>query len=126
MNTPPAPPNSPKRRPNRKDERRTTERWSDADHAELVARAQRAGLSVGSYIRACVLAAPTTRARKLPPVDLAALATTLRAFTKVAVNINQIARHLNMDGIPIPQELATAGIRIDESRMEVMTAMGRR
>ncbi len=124
MDTPVAP-RPRNRRPNRKHRHRTTERWSDADYAELVARAERAGLTVGSYIRSCVLAAPTTRARSRAPIDLTALATVLRAFTKVAVNINQIARNLNMGGIPIPEELAAAGNRIDASRAEVMAAMGR-
>jgi hypothetical protein len=125
MDKPPAELRPRKRRPNRTSRHRTTERWNDADYAALVAGAEAAGLTVGSYIRSRVLAAPTTRARKQAPVDYTALATVLRAFTKVAVNINQIARHLNMDGIPIPEELATAGMRLDGSRMEVMKAMGR-
>ena len=125
MDKPPAVSRPRKRRPNRTSHHRTTERWNDADYARLRSEAERAGLTVGSFIRTRVLAAPTTRTRKLPPVDLAALAAVLRAFTKVAVNINQIARHLNMYGIPVPEELAAAGVRLDASRMEVMAAMGR-
>jgi hypothetical protein len=121
----PAEPRPRKRRPNRASRHQTTHRWNDADYARLLADAERAGLTVSSYIRSRVLAAPTTRARKLPPVDLAALATALRAFTKVAVNFNQLTKHVNMGHIVMPEELAAAGVRIDESRMAVMAAMGR-
>src|ERR1700722_4555187 len=69
-------------------------RLSAAERAALEAAADSAGMTLGSYIRSCVLAAPTTGARHRAPVDLTALAAVLRAFTKVAVNINQIARHL--------------------------------
>jgi hypothetical protein len=125
MDTPADASPSRKRPPTRRSRHRTTERWNDADYARLLAEAERAGLTLGSYIRSRVLAAPTTRARKQAPVDYSALAVALRAFTKVAVNINQIARYLNTGGIPIPEELEAAAMRIDASRMEVMAAMGR-
>jgi hypothetical protein len=125
MDTPPVSPPRRKRRPNRTSRHQTTHRWNDADYARLLADAERTGLTVSSYIRSRVLAAPTTRARKQVPIDYSALAVALRAFTKVAVNINQIARYLNMGGIPVPEELATAATRVDASRTEVMAAMGR-
>ena len=114
-----------KRRPNRTSLRRTTQRWTDRDYAQLVADADRSGLKVASFIRSRILSAPTTRARKQLPVDYAALAAALRAFTKAAVNINQIARHLNTFGFPIPDDLAAVAARLDASRMDVMAAMGR-
>ena len=100
-------------------------RLSPAERASITADAERAGLTLGSFIRARVLSAPTTRARKQAPIDYAALAAALRAFTKVAVNINQIARHLNTFGFPVPEDLAVVAARIDASRREVMAAMGR-
>lgn len=114
-----------KRRPRRTSLRRTTQRWTDADYARLLAEADRAGLKVASYIRSRVLSAPTTRARKQAPIDLAAFAAALRAFTKLAVNVNQIARHLNTFGFPVPPELATLATRLDTDRMDIMRAMGR-
>jgi hypothetical protein len=100
-------------------------RLSPEERAAIAADAERAGLTLGSFIRSRVLAAPTTRARKQVPVDYAALAAALRAFTKAAVNINQIARHLNTFGFPIPEDLAAVASRLDASRREVMAAMGR-
>jgi hypothetical protein len=104
-------------------ERRITYRVSEADYLKIEAAASNAGVSVASYSRARALERPTTR--HPVPVDIASRRDTLRAFTKVAVNINQIARHLNMNGIPMPDELATAGQRIDASRAEVMATMRR-
>jgi len=100
-------------------------RLSPDERIALAADAERAGLTLGSYIRSRVLAAPTTRARRQVPVDYAALAAALRAFTKAAVNINQIARHLNTFGFPIPDDLVAVATRLDASRLEVMVAMGR-
>jgi hypothetical protein len=103
--------------------RRITYRVSEEDYRKIEAAASNAGVSVASYSRARATESPTTR--HPVPVDIASRRDTLRAFTKVAVNINQIARHLNMNGIPMPDELATAGQRIDASRAEVMATMRR-
>jgi hypothetical protein len=100
-------------------------RLSPEERATLAAAADHAGLTLGSYIRSRVLSAPTTRSRKQVPVDYAALAAALRAFTKAAVNLNQIARHLNTFGFPFPEDLSAVAARLDKSRMDVMAAMGR-
>jgi hypothetical protein len=100
-------------------------RLSPEERTAIAADAERAGLTLGSYIRSRVLSAPTTRARKQLPVDYAAFAAALRAFTKAAINVNQIARHLNTFGFPVPPELAALATQLDMSRMDVMTAMGR-
>ena len=100
-------------------------RLSPEERGAIAADAERAGLTLGSYIRSRVLSAPTTRARRQLPVDYAALAAALRAFTKAAININQIARHLNTYGFPIPEELAAVAAQLDASRMDVLAAMGR-
>lgn len=107
----------------RRKARRITYRVSDDDYQKIEEAASTAGLSVASYSRSRAVDAPASRARHCAPVDAATFRTALRAFTKVAVNINQIARHLNMDGIVMPEELAVAGKRIDASRVEVMAAM---
>ncbi len=100
-------------------------RFNRGERAIVDAAAERAGLKLGSYIRSRALDAPTTRARKQVPVDYAALAAALRAFTKAAVNLNQIARHLNTFGFPVPPELAALATQLDASRLAIMAAMGR-
>jgi hypothetical protein len=109
----------------RQREYRITFRMSAAEYVELEAAASEAGLTLASYARSRALSAPTTRARHRAPVDIVALAAVLRAFTKVAININQIARHLNMNGIPIPEELMTVAVRLDADRVAVMSLMRR-
>src|SRR5580692_12030148 len=49
-------------------------RATDEERAQIEAAAQRAGLTVGSYVRSCSLAKPTTRAVRRPPVETAQLA----------------------------------------------------
>ena len=111
--------------PQRRHPHRTTLRWSNAAYARLLAAAARMGMKVGAYIRSRVEAEPPTRACQLPPVDLAAHTASLRAFTKAAVNLNQIARRLNSDGAYVPEELVLLAIRLDEDRAAIMVALGR-
>jgi len=99
-------------------------RLSPEERATLATAADSAGLTLGSYIRSRVLAAPKTRARRQAPVDYVVFATALRAFTKLAINMNQIARHLNTYGFPVPPELAALATHLDASRLDVMAAMG--
>src|SRR5271166_2086785 len=49
-------------------------RATDEERAQIEASAQRAGLTVGSYVRSRALAKPTTRAVRRPPVETAQLA----------------------------------------------------
>lgn len=48
-------------------------RVSDAEYAELTQLADRAGLTLGSYIRSRSLEKPTTRARRRPPAEVQVL-----------------------------------------------------
>lgn len=73
-------------------------RATAAERAEIEAAAERVGLSLGSYIRACTLAKPATRATRRPPVERAALAQLLAQLGKCGSNLNQIARVLNSGG----------------------------
>lgn len=44
-------------------------RVSDSERAELEEAAERAGLTLGSYVRQRVLTAPKTRAVRRPPIE---------------------------------------------------------
>jgi hypothetical protein len=65
------------------------------ERAELETRAREAGLSTGSYLRACALGSPGPRAKRSPPVNAEALALAVAELNKVGSNLNQIARVLN-------------------------------
>jgi hypothetical protein len=95
------------------------------ERAELDALADRAGLSLSSYVRGRALSAPATRAVRRPTVERAALSQILAQLGKCGGNLNQIARVLNSGG-NVPGDLAIA---IDEFRVAcrlVMEAMGKR
>jgi hypothetical protein len=58
----------------RKKQYRTSIRWDESDYLELRARADAAGMTVGSYIRQGALTAPSTAARRRPSAEYVALA----------------------------------------------------
>ncbi|TXI24140.1 MAG: plasmid mobilization relaxosome protein MobC [Nitrosomonas sp.] len=78
-------------------------RATPAEYAELKQLAEREGLSVASYIRSRALAAPTTRARRRPPIEAQLLGNLLAQLGKIGSNLNQIARGINQG------ELVTQG-----------------
>jgi hypothetical protein len=65
------------------------------ERAEIETRAREAGLSIGSYLRACALGSPGLRAKRSPPVNAEALARAVAELNKVGSNLNQIAKVLN-------------------------------
>jgi Bacterial mobilisation protein (MobC) len=102
-------------------------RATAAEETQLALAADRAGLTVSSYVRAQSLAAPTTRAMRSPPVNKAALAQLLGHIGQVGSNVNQIARQLNSGRNP--EEIAdiAATLRaVREMRDAVLLALGMR
>jgi hypothetical protein len=102
-----------------------TFRATAGEREELILAADRAGLSVGSYVRGRALVQPTTRAVRRPTVERAALSQILAQLGKAGSNLNQIARALNAGG----DERADLAAAIDEFRAAcaaVLQAMGKR
>jgi hypothetical protein len=102
-------------------------RASDAERAELERLAERAGLSVGAYIRSRALSTPTTRATRRPPLERAALAQLLGQIGKIGSNLNQIARSENRGRETqwMEEALRQALREWGEMRDAVMQALGR-
>ena len=88
--------------------RRITYRLSEGEYAEIEAAASSNGVTIGTYIRRCTLASPTTHARRRASVNLQALAKALGMVNKMGGNLHQIARHLNFHGIVYPEEFVAA------------------
>jgi uncharacterized protein (DUF1778 family) len=65
------------------------------EYAVVEEAAQKAGLTIGSYIRQTVLTAPRTRSRRVPRPDVAALAKLIAELNRIGGNINRIARAAN-------------------------------
>lgn len=80
-------------------------RVSDSEYAELTQLADRAGLTLGSYIRSRSLERPTTRARRRPPAEVQVLTGYLGQLGKLASNANQLARRVNMGETPLAEEI---------------------
>lgn len=72
-------------------------RLSAQEQAQLEAAAERAGMTVSSFMRHQCLGSAGPRAVRRPPVERAALAQLLGQLGKVGSNLNQIARALNSD-----------------------------
>jgi hypothetical protein len=120
-------PDSPgtRRRPVRSNPHQTVTRWNTGDYSKLVARAERAGMNVSSFIRVRTLETPTTPSRRQATVELQALAKALAMVNKMGGNLHQIARHLNFHGIPYPDEIVTALRGYEEMVGAILAAMGR-
>lgn len=99
-------------------------RLSVDERAEIVRRADAAGLSIGGYWKSAVFNLPPPRKSHRPSVDRVELAKLLGQLGRVGNNINQLARTLNMEGsVEIP-ELTEALKELTDMREAVMIALG--
>jgi hypothetical protein len=84
-------------------------RLTAAQRAQLDARASSAGLPLPDFMRAALVDAPPTRRRQAVSARATLSAEELRALNAVGVNLNQIARSLNMgERRPVHDDLQEA------------------
>jgi hypothetical protein len=100
-------------------------RVTPGERAEIEAAADRAGLTLGSFIRERLLTAPTTRAVRRPPVQAAALSKLLGQIGKIGGNLNQIAAHLNAGAGGRPAEIDAALLTLRETSDRILELLGR-
>lgn len=93
--------------------------------AAIEAAAERAGMTVGAYMRSVVLAAPVPRQSRRPPVERRALAQLLGQIGKLGSNVNQLAKYGNLGRLIEDRHLAEAAADIAALRTAVMDALGR-
>jgi len=99
-------------------------RCTPGEYAQLAVAAERAGLTVGAFMRQQCLGTAGPRATRRPPVERAALAQILAQMGKCGSNLNQIARVLNSSGdAPLGIPDAIADFRAVCA--EIMRALGR-
>jgi hypothetical protein len=88
-----------KRRPNRGTKggrvRVVASRVSPEEYAALDMKARDAGLSIGSYLRACGLGSAGPRARRSPPLNAELLAYAVAQLNRAGNNLNQLNKRLN-------------------------------
>ena len=100
-------------------------RVSAEERAELEEKAELSGLSLGSYVRQCVLTAPKTRTVRRPPIEQKLLAQLLGQLGKAGGNIHQILKHMNFGAGVMHDELRSALVSFEEAAAAIMEAMGR-
>jgi hypothetical protein len=101
-------------------------RCSAEQRAAVEDAAQRAGLSVGSYVLATVLKSPPPRGgRRVPQVEKAAIAQILAQAGRIAGNTNQIAKRVNLGGFPEGIEFLAAAKELAGLRDDIRAALGR-
>lgn len=101
-------------------------RCTEAEHAKMTEAAQRAGLSVGAFLRALACEGPGLRAARRPPIERQELARLLGHIGKLGSNVNQLAYAANaFNELPRARELEEIGEEIRQMRDAVMKALGR-
>lgn len=103
-----------------------TFRASAEECAQIKASAQRAGLTVGSYVRSRALAAPTTRAVRRPPVEAAQLARLLGMLGAAGGAVQSLAqRHATEKSVTAAQ-IHEAIAMFREAAAAILLALGKR
>ena len=104
---------------------KVTFRVSDAERNEIDAAADRAGLTVGSYVRMRALTSPETRAVKTPRVNKVLLSQMLGQLGRVGGNIHQIVKRMNYKEGVESAALVSALSDFKEVAAAIMQTMGR-
>ena len=99
-------------------------RFTPEELAQVEAMAERAGLTVGGWLRLAVLDAPPPRQSRRPVAEKELLSLILRHLGKIGSNVNQLARTANHGTTPDIDELREACFAVTESRDMLMVALG--
>jgi len=109
----------------RRHQRRITFRVPDAEGDELIAGAELAGCSLGSYIRSRLFAESAMRARRRPTIEVMAITRLQGQMNKIGGNIYQLLRHVNFGGLPEADEIRAAFAGYREVIAAILAALGR-
>jgi uncharacterized protein (DUF1778 family) len=100
-------------------------RCTDDERAGIAAAAERAGMTVGAFMRHQALGTAGPRAARRPVIQKMELAQVLGLLGRVGGNVNQLARAFNTDGTtPAPAAWATVSADMHEMRDALMRALG--
>jgi hypothetical protein len=108
---PPKEPKGRRKRSGSENRKRTSPvpvRYLPEERAEVEAKAEAAGMSIGGFIRARTLMEPKTRARRAPTVEKLLLIRLKAELNRVGGHIYQLVRHMNFGGFPEAGEAHTA------------------
>jgi hypothetical protein len=99
-------------------------RASAEERARIQAAAERAGLTVSSYVRSRSLKKPTTRAVRRPPVETTQLAQLLGLLGAASGELHRIGESLTTADADSNTRAALASLR--EAATAIMQALGKR
>ena len=99
-------------------------RVDETEAAQLTAFAERAGLSVGAFIRQQVIGSEPPRQSRRPPVEKELLSLAMRHMGKIGGNINQLAKHANHGRVPCHHQLNEAANAVKDIRTLILDALG--
>lgn len=85
-------------------------RVSPDEYVELTELADRAGLTIGSYVRSQALEKPVTRARRRPAVEQVAVSQLIGELGRVKNNLNQLAKKANSGNFVTHEILAALAV----------------
>jgi hypothetical protein len=109
----------------RQKQHRITVRYNAAEFAELEEAAEAQGLTVGSYVRSRTLAAPATRSRRRPTVEVAEITRLQGALNRIGTNIHGLLKDVRFGGTPGADEARAAFAGYREAIAAVLAALGR-
>ena len=101
-------------------------RASQEERANIQEAADRAGLTVSSYVRSRALRKPTTRAVRRPPVQIAQLAQLLGLIGAAGGDLQSIAKRLANAEIVTETEVKAALTEFREAAASIMQMLGKR
>jgi hypothetical protein len=101
-------------------------RANEDERAKIQAAADRAGLTVGSYVRSRLLKAPTTRAVRRPPVATAQLAQLLGLLGAAGGDLQRIAEHLQGGEVIPAAEIQASIAAFREAASAILKMLGKR
>jgi hypothetical protein len=101
-------------------------RCTEHERQAIKAAADKAGLSVGAFLRASALGDAGPRSVRKPPIERKELARLLGWLGKLGSNVNQLAHGFNRDRVvPGFHQLLTVRREVGEMRAALMKALGR-
>jgi hypothetical protein len=101
-------------------------RATEEERQKIQAAADRAGLTVGSYVRSCSLKTPTTRAVRRPPVATTQLAQLLGLLGAVGGDLQRIAKRLDGAEATSDAEIHAALTDFRATATAILQALGKR
>jgi hypothetical protein len=95
------------------------------ERAAIEQKARAAGMSFGSFMRACALGDAGPRARRSPPINAELLAYAVHALNKAGNNLNQIAARLNAARAVGAQEVVAVLADVRAAVLQILEIVGR-